>query len=82
MRDATEKELQAMEASLNDAMDHGAIGLSLGLDYEPGMFAGEEELLRLMKVVAEREGIVTQTYPAPETSKKSVWSIIRISWMV
>ena len=59
MRDATEKELQAMEASLNDAMDHGAIGLSLGLDYEPGMFAGEEELLRLMKVAAERDGIVT-----------------------
>ena len=42
MRDATKEELQAMEASLNDAMDHGAIGLSLGLDYEPGMFAGEE----------------------------------------
>lgn len=59
MRDASEEEIQKMEQSLADAMDAGAMGISFGLDYEPGMFAGEEELLRLMKLVAERGGIVT-----------------------
>ena len=56
--------LQAMGAgyrrdALSEAMDGGALGLSLGLDYEPGLFAGREELLRLMKLVAARGGIVT-----------------------
>jgi N-acyl-D-aspartate/D-glutamate deacylase len=58
-RNATEEEIRAMEESLSEAMDAGAVGLSLGLDYEPGMFAGREELLRLMKLVAKRGGIVT-----------------------
>lgn len=48
-----------MEGALSEAMDGGALGLSLGLDYEPGLFAGREELLRLMKLVAARGGIVT-----------------------
>lgn len=48
-----------MEDALSEAMDGGALGLSLGLDYEPGLFAGREELLRLMKLVAARGGIVT-----------------------
>lgn len=58
-REATEEEIQAMEAELERAMDAGASGLSLGLDYEPGLFAGREELLRLMKAAARRGGIVT-----------------------
>ena len=58
-RDATETEIAAMEDALSEAMDGGALGLSLGLDYEPGLFAGREELLRLMKLVAARGGIVT-----------------------
>ena len=58
-RDATETEIAAMEGALSEAMDGGALGLSLGLDYEPGLFAGREELLRLMKLVAARGGIVT-----------------------
>ena len=58
-RDATEQEIAAMEDALSEAMDGGALGLSLGLDYEPGLFAGREELLRLMKLVAARGGIVT-----------------------
>mgnify|MGYP002228548492 FL=1 len=42
-RDATETEIAAMEDALSEAMDGGALGLSLGLDYEPGLFAGREE---------------------------------------
>lgn len=40
-RDATETEIAAMEGALSEAMDGGALGLSLGLDYEPGLFAGQ-----------------------------------------
>ena len=58
-RDASEAEISAMEDMLSEAMDNGALGLSLGLDYEPGLFAGREELLRLMRLVAARGGIVT-----------------------
>lgn len=58
-RDATEDEIRAMEASLTEAMDAGAIGLGLGLDYQPSLYASHEELVRLMKLVAARDGIVT-----------------------
>lgn len=58
-RPATEEEIRAMEDSLEEAMDGGALGLGLGLDYHPGLYASREELLRLMTLVARRGGIVT-----------------------
>ena len=74
-RDATEPEIAAMEGALSEAMDGGALGLSLGLDYEPGLFAGREELLRLMKLVAARGGIVTA-----HTRSRSQMCIRDSSW--
>lgn len=58
-RGAAEEEIQYMERALEEAMEHGALGFSLGLDYQPGLYASHEELVRLMKVVAKRDGIVT-----------------------
>lgn len=58
-RDATEDEIRIMEDALTEAMDAGAMGLGLGLDYQPSLYASHEELLRLMKLVARRGGIVT-----------------------
>ncbi len=58
-RGATDAEIAAMEESLTEAMDGGALGLSLGLDYQPGLYASHEELVRLMRLVAARDGIVT-----------------------
>lgn len=58
-RDATEAEICAMEESLSEAMDGGAMGLSLGLDYQPSLYASRAEMLRLMRLVARRNGIVT-----------------------
>ena len=58
-RDATEREICAMEESLSEAMDSGALGLGLGLDYQPGLYASQEELTRLMSLVRARGGIVT-----------------------
>ena len=58
-RPATEEEICAQEEMLREAMDGGALGLGLGLDYQPSLYASHEELVRLMRVVKERDGIVT-----------------------
>lgn len=48
---ATEEEIAGMSALLREAMDSGAIGLSLGLEYAPG--TSREELRALAGIVAE-----------------------------
>lgn len=58
-RDATENEIRAMEDSLAEAMDAGALGLGLGFDYPPGLYASREELTQLLRLVSARDGIVT-----------------------
>jgi N-acyl-D-amino-acid deacylase len=56
-RAATERELTHMERSLAAALRAGAHGLSSGLVYPPGCFAGTDELVRLCAVVARFGGI-------------------------
>lgn len=41
------KELDEMRALLRDSVRHGALGLSTGLIYPPGVYASTEELVRL-----------------------------------
>ena len=55
-RHATKAELQEMKAYVREAMESGAIGLSSGLIYPPGVYAPTEELIELSKVVAEYGG--------------------------
>jgi N-acyl-D-aspartate/D-glutamate deacylase len=50
-------ELRAMRALVAGAMDQGALGLSTGLIYVPGMFAGTDEIVALAGEVAQRGGI-------------------------
>jgi N-acyl-D-amino-acid deacylase len=45
-----------MQAEVAKAMDEGAIGLSTGLIYPPGSYAGTEELIALTERVGERDG--------------------------
>ncbi|KGK82441.1 amidohydrolase [Desulfosporosinus sp. HMP52] len=52
------KEIEAMSGIVEDAMDHGALGISYGLAYLPGMFAPKEELIALSSVVAAYQGIM------------------------
>ncbi len=56
-RPATEKEIDRMKGLVAEAMSAGAIGLSTGLEYSPGMYAKEEELVALSRVAAEQGGI-------------------------
>ncbi len=51
------KELSAMVSLAEKAMDEGALGISTGLIYVPGAYAGQDELLCISKSVAARGGV-------------------------
>jgi len=56
-RKASQKEIDDMKVHLREAMDAGAHGMSSGLDYAPGYYADIQELIELVKVVKEYDGI-------------------------
>jgi N-acyl-D-amino-acid deacylase len=55
-RSATPTELDAMRETLRRALQEGALGMSSGLTYTPGMYADDGELVALCKVVADVGG--------------------------
>ena len=55
----TPPELDVMCRELARALDQGALGLSAGLAYAPGIFAGNDELLALLEVAAARGATFT-----------------------
>lgn len=56
-RKPTPDEMECMKELLREAMAGGAIGMSSGLIYPPGVYADREELAELCKVVAEYDGV-------------------------
>lgn len=56
-RAATAEELQKMTALVREGMQMGAVGLSTGLMYEPGMFSDTAEVVALTKAVKPFDGI-------------------------
>ena len=58
-RPATVKELARMERLLDAALRSGAHGLSTGLVYPPGCYAGTDELVRLCRVVGRYQAMYT-----------------------
>ncbi len=56
---ATEEELQTMEGYVAEAMDAGALGLSTGLEFNPGREAPTAEIMRLNRVVGRYGGHYT-----------------------
>ncbi|AFM40170.1 N-acyl-D-aspartate/D-glutamate deacylase [Desulfosporosinus acidiphilus SJ4] len=52
------KDLANMCSLVAEAMSAGALGISYGLAYLPGMFASHEELVALSSVVASHDGIM------------------------
>jgi N-acyl-D-amino-acid deacylase len=56
-REPTADELDRMKELVRQGMEDGAIGMSTGLIYPPGLFAKTSELIELTKVVAEYDGI-------------------------
>jgi N-acyl-D-aspartate/D-glutamate deacylase len=57
-RNPTQKELKRMRKLLQSDLNAGAFGMSTGLEYVPGMYAGENELEQLAKVVGNANGII------------------------
>ena len=56
-RAPTADELAQMEGYVHQAMKDGALGLSTGLGYTPGMFSETEEIISLNKVVGDYDGM-------------------------
>jgi N-acyl-D-amino-acid deacylase len=55
----TEEQARTMEGYVREAMEAGAIGMSSGLEFEPGRSATTAELIRCAKVAGEYDGYYT-----------------------
>ncbi|MFF1922417.1 amidohydrolase family protein [Streptomyces sp. NPDC058221] len=55
-RPATDTELTRMKQLVAQSMEEGAVGMSSGLTYTPGMYADDAELTELCRVVAAHGG--------------------------
>ncbi|MER6131177.1 D-aminoacylase [Streptomyces sp. NPDC001815] len=55
-REATPRELDRMRQLVADGLREGAVGMSSGLTYTPGMYAKDAELTELCRVVAQHGG--------------------------
>ncbi|MFF0589322.1 amidohydrolase family protein [Streptomyces sp. NPDC003781] len=55
-REATEGELEHMRRLVAEGLEQGAVGMSSGLTYTPGMYAKDAELTELCRVVASYGG--------------------------
>jgi N-acyl-D-amino-acid deacylase len=56
-RPPTPEELEKMKSLVDQAMKDGAVGLSTGLIYLPGVFAKTDEIVEIAKVAAAYDGI-------------------------
>lgn len=57
-RKPTEAEAAELKAHIHEALDAGAFGMSVGLDYEPGIFSDTEELLEMSRELKADDGIL------------------------
>ena len=55
-RPPTEDELAHMKRLLAEGLEEGAVGLSAGLTYTPGMYADDDELVALCEVLGQHGG--------------------------
>jgi len=58
-RHTTKPEQAEMSKAIRQAMEDGCIGLSVGLDYDPDVWASREELVEHVKVLRDYDGIFT-----------------------
>lgn len=56
-RPPSSEEMNRMKELASQAIQQGAIGISTGLEYAPGSFASTGELIDLMRVLRENQGI-------------------------
>lgn len=56
---ATKGQIKSMVSYIERQMETGAVGISCGLEYTPGSYAPEEEIVELCKAVARHNGLFT-----------------------
>src|SRR5207247_356172 len=79
-RPPTQAELKTMEELVEQGMKEGAVGLSTGLIYLPGVFAKTDELIALAKVVSRYNGIYTSHMRYEDTEiYKALDEVFRIA---
>jgi N-acyl-D-amino-acid deacylase len=55
-RSLTPEEMKQVVRAVEEGMDHGAFGLSTGLEYTPGSYTPTDEIVAMTRVVARRGG--------------------------
>jgi N-acyl-D-amino-acid deacylase len=56
-REATDAEIAEMKKHIQQGMEEGCVGLSSGLDYDPGVFASQSEMDECVKTIKPYDGI-------------------------
>lgn len=54
----TREDLAKIKRAVEESMEGGAFGLSLGLEYLPGRFAKTKELIEIGKIIYEKKGFI------------------------
>jgi N-acyl-D-amino-acid deacylase len=79
-RSPTPEELSTMKSLVEQAMKDGAVGLSTGLIYLPGVFSKTDEIIELAKVASAYDGIYTSHMRYEDTQiYKALDEVFRIS---
>ena len=78
-RPASDDELDRMKGLLEEALQAGAIGLSLGLMYAPGSYTPREELAELCSALSRYDGLLA-THMRGE-GNSLIPSIEEVSWI-
>jgi N-acyl-D-amino-acid deacylase len=76
----TEEDLMIMEEKLRNALESGAFGMTLGLEYVPGLHAKEKELLLLAKLIGNHGGLIMVHLRSEEDRhiEKSINELLKI----
>jgi N-acyl-D-amino-acid deacylase len=72
-RAATPAEIEVMQALVDRAMRDGALGLSSGLEYDPGFYATPDEIVALASVVARYGGYYASHVRDEEHEAFAAW---------
>jgi N-acyl-D-amino-acid deacylase len=72
-RAASSKEIETMKALVDRAMRDGAVGLSSGLEYDPGYYAAPEELVEVARAAAAHGGFYSSHVRDEENTVFDAW---------
>ncbi len=79
-RPPTPEEMRRMKALVTQAMKDGAVGLSTGLIYHPGVFATTDEIVELAKAITPFDGIYTSHMRYEDTHiRKALDEVFRVA---